>query len=88
MSVAAMEATTLKRLLARLAETGDAVARLATAFFAEIQPVLDMPWGIATADFIYPQTTGERPPDFEAGLRFQAALTSLAARGADKRGIS
>lgn len=83
MSVAAMEAAILKRLLPRLAETGDALAGLATSFFAEVQPVLDTPWGVATADFIYPQTTGERPPDFEAGLKFQAALTSLAAREAD-----
>nr|WP_294518999.1 FAD-dependent monooxygenase [uncultured Rhodopila sp.] len=83
MSVAAIEAAILKRLLSRLAGTGDVLAQLATAFFAEIQPVLDTPWGVATADFVYPQTTGDRPPDFEAGLKFQAALTSLAAREPD-----
>jgi 2-polyprenyl-6-methoxyphenol hydroxylase-like FAD-dependent oxidoreductase len=83
MSVAAMEAAILKRLLSRLEGNEDALAHLATAFFAEIQPVLDTPWGVATADFVYPQTTGDRPRDFDASLKFQAALTSLAAREVD-----
>jgi 2-polyprenyl-6-methoxyphenol hydroxylase-like FAD-dependent oxidoreductase len=83
MSMAAMEAAILKRLLSRLEGNKDALAHLATAFFAEIQPVLDTPWGVATADFVYPQTTGDRPRDFDASLKFQAALTSLAAREVD-----
>jgi hypothetical protein len=77
MSVAAMEACILKRLLGGQA---DRLEGLAAAFFAEIQPVIETPWGVAKADFIFPGTTGERPADFEATMKFQAALTRLAAR--------
>jgi 2-polyprenyl-6-methoxyphenol hydroxylase-like FAD-dependent oxidoreductase len=74
MSVAAIEACTLKRLLKTHAD------RLAPAFFSEIQSAIETPWAVAKADFIYPRTTGERPADFEATMKFQAALTRLAAR--------
>jgi 2-polyprenyl-6-methoxyphenol hydroxylase-like FAD-dependent oxidoreductase len=83
MSVAAMEACILQRLLPALAAQGEPLSHLAPAFFAEIQPVIDTPWGVANADFIFPQTTGERPPDFAGRMKFQAALTSLAAREPD-----
>jgi hypothetical protein len=36
----------------------------------------------AIPDFIYPETTGERPPDLEDRLNFQRALGRLAARDA------
>jgi hypothetical protein len=31
------------------------------------------------SDFIYPQTRGERPPDFEKNFQYARALTRLAA---------
>jgi hypothetical protein len=74
MSVAAMEACILKRLL------GEPAERLAPAFLSQIQSVIETPWAVAKADFIFPRTTGERPADFEATMKFQAALTRLAAR--------
>ncbi len=74
MSVAAMEACILKRLL------GTQPEQLAPAFFRAIQSVIETPWGVAKADFVFPGTTGERPADFEATMKFQAALTRLAAR--------
>ena len=38
------------------------------------------PWALAAAaDFAYPQTTGERPPNAEEGARYFAALDALQA---------
>ena len=37
----------------------------------------------AVADFIYPKTRGERPPDIEKTLKFGFALNRLAGRDAD-----
>jgi len=80
MSVAAIEACELKRLLATLADQDDPLARLALPFFAAITPVVDEPWGVANLDFIFPQTRGVRPEGFDGTLIFAAALTNLAAR--------
>ena len=80
MSVAAMEACVLKWLLARRASQSDPLAGLAAAFFAEVAPLLETPWGVAKFDFVYPQTRGERTADFETTLKFVRALNQLAAR--------
>jgi 2-polyprenyl-6-methoxyphenol hydroxylase-like FAD-dependent oxidoreductase len=80
MSVAAMEACLLRQLLRELATQSDPLAQLAPAFFSEIETMIDTPWAVATNDFIFPQTRGERPPDFEASIKFQIALNRLAAR--------
>lgn len=80
MSVAAIQARTLQDVLRGLAAQDNPLPQLAPAFFAAIQTVIDTPWAVANADFIFEQTTGERPPDFQATLKFQAALTRLAAR--------
>jgi 2-polyprenyl-6-methoxyphenol hydroxylase-like FAD-dependent oxidoreductase len=80
MSVAAQEAVILGRLLkARAAETNP-LEGLATAFFAEIQGVLETPWGIATSDFVYPKTRGERPANFEQRMQFNLGLVRLGAQ--------
>ena len=34
-------------------------------------------------DFAFPETTGQRPPDFERTREFRAALTRLAAQDPD-----
>jgi hypothetical protein len=53
---------------------------LAPAFLADIEAVIATPWAVANVDFVYPQTRGERPADFEGTMKFMAALGRLAAR--------
>ena len=79
MSVAALEACLLRRLLDRPAEDGDPIATLAPAFFAEVQALIETPWSVAMLDFAFPDTRGQRPADFETTLRFSRALMQLAA---------
>ena len=57
----------------------DPLRGLAEAFFREIQPLLETPWAVAMNDLVYPQTRGERPPDFEKKLQYTRALMRLAA---------
>jgi 2-polyprenyl-6-methoxyphenol hydroxylase-like FAD-dependent oxidoreductase len=78
MTVAALEACLLRRLLERLGD-GDPVAGLAPAFFDEVQALIETPWSVAILDFVFPDTRGQRPADFETTLRFGIALTRLAA---------
>jgi len=80
MSVAAMEARVLGQLLERRQATPDPLDGLAVEFFNEIQPLLATPWSVAEGDFVFPQTRGERPPDFDRRLRYGAGLIALAAR--------
>jgi hypothetical protein len=80
MSVAAQEAVILDRLLTERAVNTDPLDGLAAAFFAEIQGVLETPWGIATSDFIYPKTRGERPANFEQRMQFNLGLVRLGAQ--------
>jgi 2-polyprenyl-6-methoxyphenol hydroxylase-like FAD-dependent oxidoreductase len=79
MSVAAQEACLLRTLLGRLAGEGDPIAALAPAFFAEVQALIETPWAVAILDFVFPETRGQRPADFETVLKFGLALTRLAA---------
>jgi 2-polyprenyl-6-methoxyphenol hydroxylase-like FAD-dependent oxidoreductase len=83
MSVAAQEAHILARLLESRRGAVDPLGGLAESFFAEIQPRLETPWAVAMADLVYPQTRGERPPDFEKRLQFTRALMRLAAEDAE-----
>jgi hypothetical protein len=80
MSVAALEACLLQRLL-----EGDSnpIAGLAPAFFAEVQTLIETPWSVAILDFVFPDTRGQRPADFETTLKFGIALTRLAAEDPD-----
>ena len=79
MSVAALEAWLLQRLLVRLGGDSDPIAGLAPTFFAEAQALIETPWSVATLDFVFPDTRGQRPTDFETTLKFGIALTRLAA---------
>jgi 2-polyprenyl-6-methoxyphenol hydroxylase-like FAD-dependent oxidoreductase len=79
MSVAALEACLLKRLLEDLGNDGDPIATLAPTFFAEVQTLIETPWSVALLDFVFPDTRGQRPADFETTLKFGIALTRLAA---------
>ena len=82
MTVAAQEACLLKRLLGERAGSPDPLSDLAKAFFAEMPALIETPWGVATFDFIFPTTRGERPADFDFRLRFAGALLKLAAEDA------
>ena len=84
MTVAAKEACVLRDLLAARSLERDPLEGLAQTFFAEIQEVLDTPWATAAAaDFVYPETRGDRPADFENMLKFGRAMVALAARDPD-----
>ena len=79
MRVAAQEAWLLQRLLERLGGVSNPIAGLAPAFFAEVQPLIETPWSVAILDFVFPDTRGKRPADFETTLKFGVALIRLAA---------
>jgi len=79
MSVAAMEAVVLGKLLASRRDHADPLDGLAADYFSEIQACLESPWATAETDFVYPQTRGERPKDFAGRLQYGTALTRLMA---------
>lgn len=79
MSVAALEACLLKRLLAPAEKEGDPIVELAPRFFAEMDVLLETPWSVANFDFVFPETRGKPPANFAATLKFGIALTRLAA---------
>jgi 2-polyprenyl-6-methoxyphenol hydroxylase-like FAD-dependent oxidoreductase len=79
MSVAALQACLLKRLVERLAQDSNPIARLAPAFFAQVQTLIETPWSAAVLDFAFPETQGQRPADFEIRRKFTLALIRLAA---------
>ncbi|MBR0701958.1 squalene monooxygenase [Bradyrhizobium diazoefficiens] len=82
MSVASQEACLLRRQLDLLIGERDPMARLAPDFFAKARPLIEEPWSVAMLDFVFPQTRGNRPPDFAMTLKFGAALNRLAAEDA------
>ena len=82
MSVAAIEAVVLGKLLARRGDRADLMVGLAADYLIEIQDCLEAPWATAVTDFVHPQTRGERPADFDRGLQMGMALTRLAAEDA------
>jgi hypothetical protein len=48
-----------------------------------VQTLIETPWAVATLDFVFPGTRGQRPMDFENALKFGIALTRLAAEDPD-----
>jgi 2-polyprenyl-6-methoxyphenol hydroxylase-like FAD-dependent oxidoreductase len=84
MTVAAMEACILKRLLQTSTDTRSTLAGLGKAFFAGVLPVIEGAWSMsAIPDFAYPKTRGERPADLQETLQFNAALVRAAASDPD-----
>jgi 2-polyprenyl-6-methoxyphenol hydroxylase-like FAD-dependent oxidoreductase len=79
MSVAAQEAVTLNRLLDLRCDQAAPLDGLAQDYLSSIQDLLEAPWAVAQSDFVFPQTRGARPPEFEKRLRYGAALTRIAA---------
>lgn len=83
MSVAALEADVLNRLLTERNAKSDGLASLAAAFFVEAERLIDTPWSAAAIpDFIDPRTEGQRPSDLGETLKFSAALLKVAAEDA------
>jgi 2-polyprenyl-6-methoxyphenol hydroxylase-like FAD-dependent oxidoreductase len=79
MTVAFREANLLFDLLRNSNE--DPFSTLALTFLSEAEKLIAHPWAMsAIPDFIYPETTGERPPDLEDRLNFQKGLARLAVR--------
>jgi 2-polyprenyl-6-methoxyphenol hydroxylase-like FAD-dependent oxidoreductase len=84
MSVASQEARALGHLLATRAAATDPLDGLAQAFFTEAAALIETPWfGSVIPDFVYPDTRGERPADFEISIKYGMALGKLAARDPD-----
>ena len=82
MATAARQASLLFELLGR--STGDLLSTLALDFLTKTEEIIADPWAMsALPDFIYPETTGVRPKNFEELLNFQKGLSRLAARDAD-----
>jgi 2-polyprenyl-6-methoxyphenol hydroxylase-like FAD-dependent oxidoreductase len=82
MSIAAMEAGVLQRLVDARRTDPHPLDRLAQAFFVAIQDVLVAPWAVAEDDFIYEKTRGKRPKDLEQRMKFRAALQRVASEDA------
>ncbi len=81
MSVASQEAQLLNDMLRQRADEADPLDGLGEAFFAAIQPLIRAPWDMsAVPDFAYPDTSGERPADFEDAMAFTSGLYRLAFR--------
>jgi 2-polyprenyl-6-methoxyphenol hydroxylase-like FAD-dependent oxidoreductase len=81
MSVAALEASLLHRVLQTRAMEADPIAGLGEVFLSEAQVLIDAPWAMSTVpDFVYPETRGQRPADFDSALSFASALTRIAAQ--------
>ena len=83
MSIAAMEAGVLKRLVDARRTDAHPLDGLAQAFFAAIQDVLVAPWAVAEDDFTYGKTRGKRPEDLAQRAKFRAALLRVASEDAD-----
>ena len=81
MTVAALEAARLKRLLDERAGVADPLAGLSPAFLTEIEAVIDAAWQMsAIPDLASPTARGERPANLPFILQFGGALMELAAR--------
>src|SRR5580700_7408805 len=77
MTVALQEANLLFDLLRTV--DGSQLATVAPTFLTKAETLIGAPWAMsAIPDFIYPETTGERPADLEDRLNFQRALGRLA----------
>lgn len=78
MSVAAQEAEALMRLLESRLALEQPLASIAAPYFDRMASILAAPWSVAEADFVYPQTRGERTPDVENRIRINRNLVQLA----------
>ena len=81
MSVAALEAALLSRILVEAGDNPDPLADLSQRFVAEAQAIIAPPWQMsAIPDLANPLTRGERPANLQQVIGFAVALTVLAGR--------
>ena len=81
MSVAAIQARLLQRMLREAAARPDPIQGLGKALVTAEKPWIETPWTMAAIpDFAVPGTRGERPAGLERSLRFAQSLRRLAAR--------
>jgi 2-polyprenyl-6-methoxyphenol hydroxylase-like FAD-dependent oxidoreductase len=81
MSVAAQEALLLRDLLRQAPPAKDPLAAVQKSFLAGASGLIAMPWEMsALNDLNFPQTRGERPPNFEEIVQRQSAMLAAAAR--------
>ena len=84
MSVAALEAVLLRRVLIEHAASVSPLAYLATDFASQAEALIEGPWGMsAIPDFVYPETTGARPKNLADELQRQATAYRDAMDNAD-----
>ena len=84
MTVAALEAVELRRLLDERAGDHEGLDGLNTAFLTGIEAVIDAAWQMsAIPDLASPTTRGERPANLLFILQFGLALVELSARDAE-----
>lgn len=77
MSAAALQARALQQALA---ECDGEIDGLTTVFFRKAAEINSGPWTfVATLDFAFPQTRGERPPGLKEQAQYMAALDRLQA---------
>jgi hypothetical protein len=78
MTVAAKEATLLRRVLAAHASAPDPLSGLSRGFLSEAASFIETPWSMAALpDLAFPEVHGERPADLNRSLAFQHALMRL-----------
>lgn len=82
MSVAAKEAVLMGQILGELSHMPDPLIDLVPTFLGRLDAVLADPWAVAAQDYAYEHLATARPPEFAEKLKFQAALTRLAAEDA------
>jgi 2-polyprenyl-6-methoxyphenol hydroxylase-like FAD-dependent oxidoreductase len=79
MAVAAREAELLQRMLHDEVSNQSAATTLSQRFLAHAESLIVDPWAMSTVqNLVYPETRGERPPDFKSRLEYQRALMRLA----------
>ncbi len=80
MSSAALQIEALQNLLNERAQGTARLDGLAPIFFGRAAQIVTAPWTLAAnADFAYPRTIGERPPDLEQRAQYFTALETLCA---------
>jgi 2-polyprenyl-6-methoxyphenol hydroxylase-like FAD-dependent oxidoreductase len=84
MSSAALQVKALQDELTQRTDGSQGLEGVARDFFAKAAELIATPWALAAAtDFVFPKTTGQRPPKLEEDSRYFAALDTLAAEDSE-----
>lgn len=79
MSAALLEVEALAEVLEERASAGSGLEGISREYFARAAEVIATPWNLASsADFSYPETTGERPEGMEERGLYILALNEIA----------